>query len=325
MKRTPLVTVITVFLNAERFLEEAIASVFAQSYGEWELLLVDDGSTDGSTAMALRYAQQHPYKVRYLQHAGHENRGISASQNLGIRNARGEFIAFLDSDDAWLAEKLERQISILESQPEAMMLYGQTDYWYSWTGEVKDAKRDLIIEPGVRPNTLVRPPSLLVSFLREEIPIPCPSDIMVRRQGVIETGGFEESFRRIFTDQVFYAKLTLTWPVSVSGQRWSKYRKHPGSAVAVVKKSGQMRSARLEYLKRLEGYLDSREIDDVNLRRAVASARRKCLLHGLPRLGRHISYRRLLIKNGLRVLARRTISGALCRLLRTRQDNDYLR
>src|SRR6187431_518610 len=81
MRRKPLVTVIIVFLNAEKFIDEAIASVFAQSYSPWELLLVDDGSTDRSTAIARRYAQRHPNKVRYLEHSGHRNRGISASQN----------------------------------------------------------------------------------------------------------------------------------------------------------------------------------------------------------------------------------------------------
>ena len=84
MKNKPLVTVITIFLNAERFIEEAIESVLAQSYAEWELLLVDDGSTDASTEIALRYAEQYPQKVRYFQHTEHENHGISASQNLGI-------------------------------------------------------------------------------------------------------------------------------------------------------------------------------------------------------------------------------------------------
>src|SRR5262245_48750717 len=97
--RRPRVSVLTVFLNAERFLQEAIESVLAQTYGDWELLLVDDGSTDGGSGLARSYAERYPHKVVYLNHGNHSNLGISASQNLGISRARGEYIAFLDSDD----------------------------------------------------------------------------------------------------------------------------------------------------------------------------------------------------------------------------------
>src|SRR5688572_13258936 len=90
----PLVTAITIFLNAERFFEEAIKSVFDQTYDQWELLLVDDGSTDGSTQIARWYAEGFPGKVRLLEHPGHENRGMSASRNLGLEHARGEYVAF---------------------------------------------------------------------------------------------------------------------------------------------------------------------------------------------------------------------------------------
>src|SRR5262245_21147944 len=108
MSRTLLVSVIISFLNAERFIQEAIESVFAQGYEHWELLLVDDGSTDESTAIARRYTAQHPERVRYLEHAGHQNRGLSASRNLGIRHAQGEYIAFLDADDVWLPHRSSR-------------------------------------------------------------------------------------------------------------------------------------------------------------------------------------------------------------------------
>src|SRR5258706_2880162 len=79
-----LVSVVVIFLNAERFISEAVESVVAQTYGNWELLLVDDGSNDGSTEIARSYAAKFPDKIRYLEHHGHENRGMSASRNLGI-------------------------------------------------------------------------------------------------------------------------------------------------------------------------------------------------------------------------------------------------
>ncbi|MHC5074529.1 MAG: glycosyltransferase family 2 protein, partial [Planctomycetota bacterium] len=129
-----LVSCIIIFFNAEKFLEEAIESVFAQTYKNWELLLVDDGSTDSSTAIAHNYIEQYPEKIRYLEHEGHQNRGMSATRNLGIYNAKGEYIAFLDADDIWLPYKLEQQIPILVSHAQAGMLYGSSYYWYSWTG-----------------------------------------------------------------------------------------------------------------------------------------------------------------------------------------------
>jgi glycosyltransferase involved in cell wall biosynthesis len=123
-----VVSVVAIFLNAKRFIEEAIESVFAQTDNRWELLLVDDGSTDGSAAIARRYAERHPEQVCYLEHLGHVNRGMSASRNLGVSNARGKYIAFLDADDVWLPHKLEQQIPILDSQPEAAMVYGLSQF-----------------------------------------------------------------------------------------------------------------------------------------------------------------------------------------------------
>jgi glycosyltransferase involved in cell wall biosynthesis len=250
--------------------------------------------------------------VRYLQHDGHSNLGMSASQNLGISEAGGEYVAFLDADDVWLPEKLQQQVDILNSQPEAGMLYGSTLYWYSWETD----RPDVLIEPGVEPNSLVKPPDLLVRLLQQEIPVPCPSDIMVRRQAAIEAGGFEESFRRIFTDQVFYAKLCLRWPVYVSGQSWFKYRKHQDSAVSVVKQSGGMQRARFTYLNWLESYLDDNRISDSRVRRALRIARWKNRYPGLSRLSAHIRYRARIAKEFLRAAGRQTLPAPAARLLR---------
>jgi glycosyltransferase involved in cell wall biosynthesis len=115
MLAKPLVSCVVIFLNGEQYIREAIESVFSQVYEHWELFLVDDGSTDSSTQIARHYAQQHPDKVHYLEHPGHQNRGMSAARNLGIRHAQGAYLAFLDADDLWLPQKLERQVAILET------------------------------------------------------------------------------------------------------------------------------------------------------------------------------------------------------------------
>src|SRR5882724_5352216 len=146
MNRRPLVSVITIFLDAERFIEDTLRSVFAQTYNCWELLLVDDGSRDHSREVALRCADEHPERVRYLEHPGHRNRGMSPSRNLGLAHARGDYIAFVDSDDVWLPMKLERQVALLESRSDASLVYGRSQYWHSWSGP---GEEDVLPEVGV--------------------------------------------------------------------------------------------------------------------------------------------------------------------------------
>ena len=151
------VSIITPFLNAGPFIEESIESVLAQSFDDWELLLVDDGSSDASSGIALRYASAHADKVRYLSHEHRQNRGASASRNLAARHARGEYLAFLDADDVYLPRKLELQVPILDAHPEVAMLYAATEYWYSWSGRQEDAGRDWVAQYGAKPDTAAPP------------------------------------------------------------------------------------------------------------------------------------------------------------------------
>jgi glycosyltransferase involved in cell wall biosynthesis len=212
MSSKPLVSAIIIFFNAEKFFEEAVESVFAQTYDNWELLLVDDGSTDSSTAIAHHYAEKYPKKVRYLVHEGHRNRGMSATRNLGIRHARGEYIAFLDADDVWLPYKLERQVPILMEYSDAAMLYGTTSYdWYSWTGDPDDMQNDfehkITNNPNVQVNKPLKTEEFLHLFLQRKVLLPSTTSLLVRREVAERIGGFEESFRGLFEDQVFIAKV----------------------------------------------------------------------------------------------------------------------
>ena len=131
MNGTASVSVVIIFRDAERFLTEAVASIFAQTFKNWELLLVDDGSVDGSTALAVACADEYPRQVRYLAHPGHANRGMSASRNLGIRHARGAYLAFLDADDVLFTPALEDQVALLDAWPAAAMVYGPIQWWHS--------------------------------------------------------------------------------------------------------------------------------------------------------------------------------------------------
>jgi glycosyltransferase involved in cell wall biosynthesis len=268
MSNQPLVSVVIIFWNAERFFEEAIESVFAQKYPNWELLLVDDGSTDEATAIARHYVAQNPQRVRYFEHPGHINRGMSASRNLGIHYSRAQYIAFLDADDVWFPNALAEQVAILESRPEASMVYGPIQWWYSWTNMLEDRKCDHVEKLGVPPNTVIQPPKLLPLFLRNKAAVP--SGILVRRRVIDRLGGFDDTFRGEYEDQVFCAKICLNEPVFASGQCWYRYRQHPNSCVLTGQRTGETHPARLLFLNWLTKYLSEQKVQNRRVWRALS-------------------------------------------------------
>jgi glycosyltransferase involved in cell wall biosynthesis len=268
MNSKPIVSVIMIFFNEEKFIEEAIASVLAQTYERWELLLVDDGSSDSSTEIALRYARQYPEKVYYLEHENHQNRGMSATRNLGISQAKGEYIAFLDGDDVYLPHKLEQQVHIMESHPEVAMVYGHTQDWYGWTGKLEDMEHDLLYNLGVPTNNVIQPPGLFNLCLRRQAPTPCTCSALMRLK-IIKDENFEESFRGLYEDQVFFMKVLLKEPVFVASEFWDKYRRHPTSCYSTAKRTGENYSLRLVFLKWLEKYLTEQGIEDTEVWKAL--------------------------------------------------------
>jgi glycosyltransferase involved in cell wall biosynthesis len=254
----PLVSVVAIFLNAERFLDEAIASVRAQTYGHWELLLVDDGSTDGSSAIARGWAERDPARVRYLEHPGHVNRGMSAARNLGLEHAQGEYLALLDADDVWLPEKLARQVAILEAHPDVGLLFGAPLYWFGWTGQAEDRARDYVIDLRLPADRRYDPPALLLPFLQRAAPTPCPSDVLIRRATAVRVGGFEAHFtgvNMVYEDQGFFSKMLLHAPAFASSETWDRYRQHPESCYAVSKATGGREVARGYFLTWFRDYL----------------------------------------------------------------------
>jgi glycosyltransferase involved in cell wall biosynthesis len=266
MDRQPLVSVIMIFLNEETFIQESIESVLAQTYDRWELLLIDDGSTDRSSKIALEYTAQYPDRIIYLDHPDHQNCGMSATRNLGIQHAKGEYIAFLDGDDVYLPDKLTQQVEIMQSQPTAAMVYGHTQDWFSWSGNPEDLQRDRVYDLGVETNTLVEPPLLFNLCLQRKAATPCTCSALVRREVVEKVDGFEESFRGLYEDQVFFSKVMLKFPVYVSSQWWDKYRRRPDSCNTTARKTGQNFTLRLLYLNWLKEYLEEGAIADSNIK-----------------------------------------------------------
>lgn len=305
----PLVSVVMIFLDAEGFLSEAIESVLGQTYPSWELWLVDDGSGDASTEIAQSYAEREAERIHYLEHAGHRNLGMSASRNLGISHARGKYVAPLDADDVWLPEKLERQVAILESHPQAALLFGAPLYWSGWTGQPSDAAEDYVIDLRMPMNRVYDPPELLVRFLRLTAPPPCPSDVLVRRDAVDGVGGFENSFKGMYEDQAFFSKLLLRFPAYVSDETWDRYRQHENSCYAVAKATGARRQARRDFLTWFRGRIVEQGHTSGSVWQAVRDELRPFTLRGRAVLRMKWLARRLLPK-GLRAWVGARLPGA---------------
>ena len=260
MTTTPLVSCIIIFFNAQAFIQEAIESILVQTYGFWEILLVDDGSTDGSTQIAKQYAATKPQRILYLNHPNHQNQGMSASRNLGIAQSKGEYIAFLDSDDRWIATKLAEQVSIMMANPEAAMVYGKSRYWYSWRGD--GMKADYFSKLGAQSDTLVYPPHLLTQFLRSNGG-PSLGSTLVRRSIFSTIGKFEIAFRGMCEDQVFFAKIFLNAPIFIASQYWHDYRQHPNSCtVQSLRQPAEDFSSWGKYLLWLETYMKTMNVED---------------------------------------------------------------
>lgn len=119
----PLVSVIIPVYNGDRYLGEAIESILAQSYQNSEIILIDDGSTDNTADIAQSFAS-----VRYVYQT---HGGCGAAMNRGIDLANGDFLAFLDADDLWTTEKLERQMALFVAQPDLDAVFSHVQQFYS--------------------------------------------------------------------------------------------------------------------------------------------------------------------------------------------------
>ena len=249
----PRVSAIIIVFNGEAYIAEAIDSVLAQEFGDWELVVVDDGSTDRTRDIVQSYVRADPERIRLLRHPDKGNHGMSATRNLGIAEARGEYVAFLDADDVWLATKLGDQVELLDSHPAAALVYGRTLIWNEW--DSSSPRPDRFYSLGVEPDRLYDPPRLFFQLLENVYQTPTTCNAMMRRKAVLEVDGFDPSFRDMFEDQIFFAKLLLAYPAYVSSQCWAKYRQHDAAASSQAR---EVRQAHLRYLKVLRRNLVQR-------------------------------------------------------------------
>jgi glycosyltransferase involved in cell wall biosynthesis len=187
----PLVSVIIPAFNRAWCLAEAVDSVLAQGFGDFELIVVDDGSTDGTAALLAGYGDA----IRVLRR---ENRGVSAARNAGIAAARGDLIAFLDSDDLWRSGKLRRQVAFFAAHPEALICQTE-ELW------VRNGRR---VNPGKRHRKragMIFEPSL-------DLCLVSPSAVMVRRELFERVGFFDERLPAC-EDYDLWLRVSCRFPV----------------------------------------------------------------------------------------------------------------
>jgi glycosyltransferase involved in cell wall biosynthesis len=263
MTSRPLVSIITPFLNLENYLEATIQSVLAQDISNWELLLVDDGSTDKSTAIAKQYAERYPHQIIYLEHDGHSNKGPSISRNYAMQHARGEWIAFLDGDDLFLPSRLSTQLKWVQQYPQATLFCEATYYWYS---DAEPDAKDKVIPVGVA-DGLYKPAQL--TYLLYPIgkgDAPCMCGLLVKKDVLLNKGGFEESFRSLYGDQVILSKLYLDQHVYVSSDCNNWYRQRPGSIVQSHFDYKKYMQARAFFLRWFKTYLKQNKLGNRKLK-----------------------------------------------------------
>ena len=289
MPRT--VSVIMPFVNEERFIGEAIESVVAPTYRDWELLLVDDGASAATRDVARTWAMRDPARLRLVRHADGGNHGPAASRNLGLDLATGAFVAFLDADDRYEPDKLETEIPILLAAPDVAMLYGPTRWWYP-----ERERSDWTEMPGVRTNAVHRPPRLATEvLLRHRGQVPCTCAVLLRRSACRAVGGFEPAFR-LYEDQTLWTKVFLRYPVFVSARSTTRYRQHDASVSARARNAGDYHrwrphAAEARFLEWMRTHVDASGPHDRYLLRALdrAQAPYRRRSAAVARLGRDVA------------------------------------
>lgn len=272
-RSNPGTSVILVFRDAGPFLEAAILGVFAQTLDDWELLLVDDGSTDGSSEIAVDYAVLDRDRVRYFEHPGHAACGASASRNLALAHARGTLLAFPDAARAWGPQWLQRRVSALRRNEDA---------GFVCTGMRGAGARGALQRDGR---------CLLLDLLEGDEPLPALSTTLVRRRIIDRVGAFEQidepeaAASESIADEVLFTKLCLHATACVLDEAFDERhlaghagRRDEREALDAESDGGEwvgaesargLESRRERLLLWLDGYVQAHALDDERLRQVL--------------------------------------------------------
>jgi glycosyltransferase involved in cell wall biosynthesis len=196
--------------NYARFLPEAVESVFAQTFGDWELVVIDDGSSDDTPRVVRPYLADP--RVRYFRS---DALGQSRAKNLGVRCSRGPLVAFLDADDAWEPTKLEKQVALFDAKPEVGVVF---------------CKRSLMDEEGrpLRANPAAEPPrgSVLPQMFTQNF--VCFSSCVVRREVFSHVGGFDPEWD-LSIDYDLWLRVAKFYRFDFVGEELVRYRTGHGN------------------------------------------------------------------------------------------------
>jgi len=193
----PRVSIIIPTCNRKAFVQEAIGSVLAQTYEDFELIVVDDGSSDETGEALKRYDE----RLHYLYQA---NQGVSAARNNGLALAQGELIAFLDSDDLWLPKKLAIQVAFMDQYPEAQICYTD-ELWIRRGVRINPKKRHAKYSGEIYPHCL---PLCIIS----------PSSALMRRALFAQVGTFDPGLP-VCEDYDLWLRVAARFPVFFIPQR----------------------------------------------------------------------------------------------------------
>jgi glycosyltransferase involved in cell wall biosynthesis len=183
MQKTPKVTVLIPTYNCAKYLPQAVESALKQSYQDFEVLVIDDGSTDDTAAIVRGLTARHPEKVRYIHQ---ENAGLAEARNAGIKAAQGELIALLDADDMWLPERLQKGVAAIEADPSIGLVHANITR-ISESGDILDTPAR--VEGTFKGNMF------LPIFLRQ-VHISCPT-VMFRKACCEKVGYFDSYLTRL--------------------------------------------------------------------------------------------------------------------------------
>ena len=224
--------------------------------------MVNDGSTDGSLETADQFARDYPGKILVISHKGKENRGASASRNLGINHATGDFITFLDSDDIFYPITLETEAAAFIANPEADAVCGTIKYWFSWNGERNFTEKDFTVNLGIETEKLYQPPELLIHNLKASGRKPGMGCVIVRSDFARDHEMFVDGFRHVSEDQLFWTKISLYAKIYVLDQCLAKYRQHSFSSSALLSETGKTANDWKQFLDWLEEYMLENKIEN---------------------------------------------------------------
>jgi glycosyltransferase involved in cell wall biosynthesis len=277
---TGIVSVILPVFNGRQFLASTIESVLGQTWTDYEVIIVDDGSTDGSYELALAYAERSGGRVRVHTHPHHANRGVSASRNLACREARGEYLAFIDADDEWAPEKLEKQMMVLVENADVGLCYSLASIERSGYGVHYAPGKDLLGDPPVGGSTesVVAIASARMMFFF--------STLVVRRSLFERTGRFAERLPFQDEDRILVGQLCSLGRAARVAECLCVYRVHDSSATARVIREKLAGLVDFDIAARLmiwvAGQPGGRELGRRIFEGPYLSFLRACLREGIP-------------------------------------------